>query len=145
MPSNTLALGLYDGRILKGFSAHHKLLRGRKKTSIKRRQLLQQLRRSGVSQVLGKNVVARTKNFISHTHTHTGRLSSVGRGGLEGLKPPQYFARGGRAPPIIKKFCMALTEPTAFLALQRSCQAMLIIAKAMQHQAFKIRGSQPLK
>ena len=53
-------------------------------------------------------------------HLAANYSSGVGRG-ARGAQVSPVFCKGGRAPlPIIEKFCMALTEPTALLALQRT-------------------------
>ena len=81
MPSNTLALGLYERCILKRTFRHTtgfcRFREGERRRLSIGDNFLQQLRRSGVSRVCGEKVAAvRTEKLgtHSHTHSHTGRL-----------------------------------------------------------------------
>ena len=87
MPSNTLALGLYERCILKRTFRHttgfFRFREGERRHLSIGDNFLQQLRRSGVSRVCGEKVAAvRTEKLGTHTHTlthslthsHTGRL-----------------------------------------------------------------------
>ena len=81
MPSNTLALGLYERCILKRTFRHTTgfcRFREEERRRLSRADnFLQQLRRSGVSRVRGEKVAAaRTEKLCTHslTHSHTGRL-----------------------------------------------------------------------
>ena len=89
MPSNTLALGLYERCILKRTFRHTtgfcRFREGERRRLSIGDNFLQQLRRSGVSRVCGEKVAAaRTEKLGTHshthslthslTHTHTGRL-----------------------------------------------------------------------
>ena len=77
MPSNTLALGLYERCILKRTFRHTtgfcRFREGERRRLSIGDNFLQQLRRSGVSRVCGEKVAAvRTEKL--GTHSHTGRL-----------------------------------------------------------------------
>ena len=77
MPSNTIALGLYERCILKRTFRHTTgfcyFREGERRRLSRADNFLQQLRRSGVSRVRGEKVAAaRTEKLC--THSHTGRL-----------------------------------------------------------------------
>ena len=83
MPSNILALGLYERCILKRTFWHTtgfcRFRQGERRRLSIGDNFLQQLRRSGVSRVCGEKVAAaRTEKLgthsHTHTHSHTGRL-----------------------------------------------------------------------
>ena len=76
MPSNTLALGLYERCILKRTFRHTtgfcRFREGERRRLSIGDNFLQQLRRSGVSRVCGEKVAAaRTEKLGTHTHTHS--------------------------------------------------------------------------
>ena len=76
MPSNTLALGLYERCILKRTFRHTTgfcRFREEERRRLSRADnFLQQLRRSGVSRVRGEKVAAaRTEKLCTHSHTHS--------------------------------------------------------------------------
>ena len=84
MPSNTLALGLYERCILKRTFRHTTgfcRFREEERRRLSRADnFLQQLRRSGVSRVRGEKVAAaRTEKLCTHslTHTHTHRTTAI--------------------------------------------------------------------
>ena len=81
MPSNTLALGLYElgisKRTFRLTTSFCRFREGERRRLSIGDNFLQQLRKSGVSRVCGEKVAAaRTEKLgtHSHTHTHTGRL-----------------------------------------------------------------------
>ena len=76
MPSNTLALGLYERCILKRTFQHTtgfcRFREGERRRLSIGDNFLQQLRRSGVSRVRGEKVAAaRTEKLGTHSHTHS--------------------------------------------------------------------------
>ena len=76
MPSNTLALGLYERCILKRTFRHTtgfcRFREGERRRLSIGNNFLQQLRRSGVFRVCGEKVAAvRTEKLGTHSHTHT--------------------------------------------------------------------------
>ena len=76
MPSNTLALGLYEHCILKRTFRHTtgfcRFREGERRRLSRADIFLQQLRRSGVSRVRGEKVAAaRTEKLCTHSHTRT--------------------------------------------------------------------------
>ena len=76
MPSNTLALGLYERYILKRTFRHTtgfcRFREGERRRLSRAENFLQQLRRSGVSRVRGEKVAAaRTEKLCTHSLTHT--------------------------------------------------------------------------
>ena len=80
MPSNTLALGLYERCILKRTFRHTTgfcRFREEERRRLSRADnFLQQLRRSGVSRVRGEKVAAaRTEKLCTHSLTHTHTLT----------------------------------------------------------------------
>ena len=88
MPSNTLALGLYERCILKRTFRHTTgfcRFREEERRRLSRADnFLQQLRRSGVSRVRGEKVAAaRTEKLCTHSHTHS--LTHLHTGRLLGL------------------------------------------------------------
>ena len=77
MPSNTIALGLYERCILKRTFRHTtgfcRFREGERRRLSIGDNFLQQLRRSGVSRVCGEKVAAARTEKLG-THSHTGRL-----------------------------------------------------------------------
>ena len=76
MPSNTLALGLYERCILKrtfrNTTGFCRFREGERRRLSIGDNFLQQLRRSGVSRVCGEKVAAvRTEKLGTHSHTHS--------------------------------------------------------------------------
>ena len=89
MPSNTLALGLYEHGISKRTFQHTtgfcRFREGERRCISIGDNFLQQLRRSGVSRVCGEKVAAaRTEKLC--THTHTQRTTAI----------PSLLACGGK-------------------------------------------------
>ena len=76
MPSNTIALGLYERCILKRTFRHTtgfcRFREGERRRLSIGDNFLQQLRMSGVSRVCGEKVAAaRTEKLGTHSHTHS--------------------------------------------------------------------------
>ena len=76
MPSNTIALGLYERCILKRTFRHTtgfcRFREGERRRLSIGDNFLQQLKRSGVSRVCGEKVAAaRTEKLGTHSHTHS--------------------------------------------------------------------------
>ena len=96
MPSNTLALGLYERCILKRTFRHTtgfcRFREGERRRLSIGDKFLQQLRRSGVSRVRGEKVAAaRTEKLCTHSLTHTHTHSHTGR-----LLYPRYSPTAAR-------------------------------------------------
>ena len=126
MPSNTLALGLYERCILKRTFRHttgfFRFREGERRRLSRADNFLQQLRRSGVSRVRGEKVAAaRTEKLCTHSLTHTHTHSHTGR-----LLYPRYSPAAAR---VIKPKLHWLTEQTRLgvkhYNIEQSCTIIL--------------------